>query len=343
MAFLLHLRNIYYRAEKYKVKKDGEFIRKKGKLVYYIKKKSLGKNKHTALKLLVEYNENRLSHKYGITNPDKSWQDFVEEYLTYSKTNKSARTTLKDTQTIGIFNRFKSINRISEFNRQILEEYKAHRKELGKKSSTINRELGTLLSMGKRLVEFGYLNENPLIGVKCIPFSKNGKLRFLDASEVKRLLTCQCPAWLKTAIYLGYYCGLRRGEVAHLEWSDISFERKRLTINPKENWHPKTYEIRSLTICDKLYKYLDKIKNKSGNVIMHSEDVLTTMTRKLFKKLGISSASFHTLRHTFASKLAIEGIDIYRISKMLGHSRVETTTIYSHLQPQHYDEAVEKL
>ncbi|OQA92180.1 MAG: Tyrosine recombinase XerD [Elusimicrobia bacterium ADurb.Bin231] len=67
------------------------------------------------------------------------------------------------------------------------------------------------------------------------------------------------------------------------------------------------------------------------------------MARKIMKKAGIPGSSFHTLRHTFASSLAIAGVDLYRISKLLGHSSIKTTEIYAHLQPSDLIETIKKL
>ena len=51
----------------------------------------------------------------------------------------------------------------------------------------------------------------------------------------------------------------------------------------------------------------------------------------------------HTLRHTFASHLVMSGVDLPTVSKLMGHSDIETTMIYAHLAPEHLADAVNKL
>jgi site-specific recombinase XerD len=65
--------------------------------------------------------------------------------------------------------------------------------------------------------------------------------------------------------------------------------------------------------------------------------------KKVFKKAQIKDVSFHTLRHTFASYLVINGISIYTVSKLLGHSKIETTMIYAHLSKEHLKASVDSL
>jgi site-specific recombinase XerD len=69
----------------------------------------------------------------------------------------------------------------------------------------------------------------------------------------------------------------------------------------------------------------------------------SSLFRKYARLAGITDASAHTLRHTFASYLAMAGVDLYTIAKLLGHSDVSTTQIYAHLLPDTLRNAVNKL
>ena len=60
----------------------------------------------------------------------------------------------------------------------------------------------------------------------------------------------------------------------------------------------------------------------------------------LRKKAGIDKGSLHSLRHSFASHMAMAGVDLYRIGKMMGHSSVVTTQIYAHLLPSSLRDAI---
>ena len=61
------------------------------------------------------------------------------------------------------------------------------------------------------------------------------------------------------------------------------------------------------------------------------------------KKSGIINFRFHDLRHTFASHLVMKGVDLATVKKLMGHSDIETTMIYSHLAQDHLSDVVSKL
>jgi site-specific recombinase XerD len=66
-------------------------------------------------------------------------------------------------------------------------------------------------------------------------------------------------------------------------------------------------------------------------------------TGDLFAGLGIADASFHSLRHTAASWLVMQGVDLYAVGQLLGHRTPRTTQRYAHLSPQYMAGAVGKL
>lgn len=70
---------------------------------------------------------------------------------------------------------------------------------------------------------------------------------------------------------------------------------------------------------------------------------LTTYTRRVFKRLGIPDASFHTLRHTAASWMVQQGVDLYGVGQILGHKTPRMTQRYAHLSPDYMASAVGKL
>jgi integrase len=70
---------------------------------------------------------------------------------------------------------------------------------------------------------------------------------------------------------------------------------------------------------------------------------LSVYTRRVFNRLGIKDASFHTLRHTSASWLVQQGVDLYAVGQLLGHKTPRMTQRYAHLSPDYMAGAVGKL
>ena len=65
--------------------------------------------------------------------------------------------------------------------------------------------------------------------------------------------------------------------------------------------------------------------------------------KRALKKAGIKDFTFHDLRHTFASHLVMNGVDLYVVQRLLGHSTIELTQRYAHLDPRQFKEAIGKL
>jgi len=176
-----------------------------------------------------------------------------------------------------------------------------------------------------------------------------GKIDFYTSEELKILLENINDTW-KLIVLLGARAGLRRGEIFNLQWSDIDFNRNLISIVQKNDWSPKTYQSRYVPISEDLLMLLKKysdnkkeeyiIKNKSGHKF--DLDVATAYFIKIIKKLNLRG-SLHTLRHTFASHLAQAGESLYTISKLLGHTSIQTTEIYAHLCQNTYQTAINKL
>ena len=117
---------------------------------------------------------------------------------------------------------------------------------------------------------------------------------------------------------------------------------------------PKTGE-REIPIGEQLYNLLKKHKDqnesglKSRFVFPHRDGgkikiKLRDKIIEIARDANIEDLTkIHTLRHTFASHLVMQGIDLPTVRKLMGHSDIQTTMIYAHLAPDHLDAAVDKL
>lgn len=144
----------------------------------------------------------------------------------------------------------------------------------------------------------------------------------------------------------GARAGLRRGEMAQLKWQYVDFANRQLYIEPN-----KTENGRYVPMVADLYTALETAQKhaKSEYVIMvgsaesrASKDFITTYYSHFTRKLPFK-CYLHKLRHTFASHLVQNGVDLYRVSKLLGHSSIKMTEIYAHLAPADLKSAVTKL
>lgn len=145
---------------------------------------------------------------------------------------------------------------------------------------------------------------------------------------------------------------MRKSELESLTWSDIDFNRKRIKIRCKDDWSPKTSE-REIPINNGLLELLLNRRQKDKGLCQYvfhrnGEKIDPNLLRRqliaLVKQCELADLTkIHTLRHTFASHLVMGGVDLPTVKKLLGHTNIDTTMIYSHLADEHVDKAVEGL
>ena len=281
---------------------------------------------------------------------DKELPHLFIEFLKSSKTNHAPSSFKRYRAIINNFETFLEgfpyLKKISQLTPKTFEDYKSFRRGQGASNKTINVELQTLRAMFNLAVNWGYTKENPTKGIKMLKEDKQRLPRFLDKEEVNVLLE-NCGEKLYPIFYTFLYTGMRKGELENLEWADIDLKRKRIKIRIKDSWRPKTTE-REIPINTSLTTLLKKHKKtQQGRYVFHKEGkkIEPNSLRKKFiritKKCGFPEVTkLHTLRHTYASHLAMKGETIRVIKEILGHSDIKTTMIYAHLAEKHVDSAV---
>ena len=311
-------------------------------------RKRVGRSKKLAELALADVQVKLERRELGFQTKDKNLADFFAEYLDYAKTNKTHTSYVRNEIVLRTFKEFAKVERLRAITPQLIEDYKKARLEGGTMPSTINTELNTIRATLNRAGYLNYLARNPCRQVKKLKAPRK-QVRFLSKEEIHKLLAAgngRLGPMLETFLYTG----LRRDELTHLAWSDIDFERRIVAVQAKDGWHPKDYEVRHIPMAPRLYELLRGLlgdrsewvfSNRDGGV--NSGHALSRDVRKLMKYCGIKGASLHTLRHTFASHLVMNGTDVYTVQKLLGHSSIKTTEIYAHLAPDFLKAAVERL
>jgi integrase/recombinase XerD len=155
--------------------------------------------------------------------------------------------------------------------------------------------------------------------------------------ELRRLF--KAPQRLKQRVLLSliYSAGLRVSEVCKLMISDVDFDRRQIHIRESKN-NKSRYVVLSDYIAKGLKQYIEGAKPKGflfngrqkGDPMGHS--AVQQSFRLAMKKAAISKdACVHTLRHSFATHLLEQGVDIVTIKEQLGHAHIQTTMIYLHV------------
>ena len=195
----------------------------------------------------------------------------------------------------------------------------------------------------------------------------------VEVREMFRLLVSE-PIQYKTMIMMLVYTGMRRGELAGLEWKDVDFDKKQISVVRSSQYignkqliakEPKTHSgHRRITIgsdvCELLQEYKrwqNENRLKLGDQWVNTDrlftqwngapiypDTISGWFTDFIKRKGLRKVSLHSLRHTHATLLISEGTDIRTVSSRLGHAQTSTTlNIYTHALMSKDAEAAERL
>ncbi len=139
-----------------------------------------------------------------------------------------------------------------------------------------------------------------------------------------------------------YSSGIRLNELLSLQVRDIDFDRK-LIIVKKGKGKKDRQSVLSGVLKSFLHHYLDrycpvKYLFEGQNSGRYSASSVQSIMKKAVNKAGVKKhATVHTLRHSFATHLLENGTDIRFIQELLGHKRLETTQIYTHISKISFD------
>ena len=163
--------------------------------------------------------------------------------------------------------------------------------------------------------------------------------------EVKQLFSRCCDLRQLAVISLLYGCGMRCGEVQQLKLSDIERKNNRILIRQgkgnKDRYVQLPFNVlKHLEDYYRAYRpsnYLFESKQYIGKAL-HQRSI-QTIVNSAMTNAGFVSGKFtsHSLRHSYATHLLDMGCDIHSIKTLLGHSKIETTMIYLHLQQSKRD------
>lgn len=212
------------------------------------------------------------------------------------------------------------------------------------------------------------INRNPCDFVETPKKSKEFKAKFVHPGDIERYLDAFRGHYLYPAVCLAMFCGLRRGEVLGLQWNDIDWRNKTFFVRHNMTDDglvtPKSGETRTVPLTDAISKIIREQKKRQkrfmetfwdeyfrSDFVVTYDDGTLIKPRALsknfafvLKKAGLEPIRFHDLRHTAASLMVHEGIELKTISEILGHSSISITAdIYGHVIEEKKKQAAQKL
>jgi integrase len=269
--------------------------------------------------------------------------DLEREYLQYSKTNKAENTCEIIQLALWKLREFADDIAIEDVNFQLIEKFKTWRLR-HVNGTTTNITLRALKAAFEYAVKIGWLEKNPFRGVKQVHVPEPEYAVYLTEDEVHQLLAAIPDAEFKRLIRFFLLTGCRRTEGTSIEWRDVDLEKRTLIIR---STFTKTKKNRVLQIGDKLHALLmEQGPKKQGKVFPRwKSGSVTVMFRRYAGNCKFGrKITVHSLRHTATVGFLMAGIDMFTVSRILGHTSIKVTeSVYAHIPVEHKRDAMDRL
>lgn len=346
--------------------RDGKY-RQKTKLVY-------GKDEATLTEMRLQF---ELSNETPVQTVTIG--SLFNEYLIAKKHEVRESTLDKSSRIINyhILPYLKNI-KLLDLNAKNLQQWKNTIGELELKTKTKNNIYSEFRSLLNFAVKMEYISSNPLTKIgnfkDVLDFAKSqDTLHYYTAEQFKSFITyakSQCNSLNDWGYYIffniAFYTGMRKGEINALKWTDIegnilhvrrSVNLKQKGVSVVETPPKNKTSYRDLQMPKQLIEILEEHKKRQktlktfsddfricGGVKCLSDTSISNFNRKCARDTELPHIRIHDFRHTHATLLINEGINIQEIARRLGHSKVEQTwNTYAHLYPREEERAIKVL
>jgi integrase len=283
----------------------------------------------------------------GRKRKDVTFEQAKEAFLAWTVANKKPNTVRSYRECLTRLSESPLFagKRLSQITPWAVERYKQERAP--KARVHVNRELAILRNVVNRMREWQkYEGMNPVGGNKVFLKEPRTRLRYIKPEEEAALLDAADEP-VRTVILMGLYTGLRiKAELLHLRWVDVDLKRGELTVQAA---YAKNGTTRNVPLNSLVREALGRLKAQAADefLFLNERGLRLRDIDGAFaaarKKAGLSGVTPHTTRHTFASRLAMEGVDLRTIQELGGWKTLSQVGRYSHLSESHKAEAVERI
>lgn len=321
------------------------FLFKRGKGNYYIcyhskegTKRTVStkkKTKNEALKFLVNF-EKEIEKRNTEEPPSISLDKFRLEFLRNAERTKTEKTVKAYKTTFNFLEKqFGNVN-IDSISNSDIKKYLEQRFTSSSVFSA-RKDLINLKAAFRYAFEEHYIKSNPCIGIKQYKIPERQPLYF-SKQDYEKLLKVIDDVEFKNLVMIAANTGLRQMELLTLQWTQIDLTARNIILD--QHTHiTKSKKIRSVPINDNICPVLLEMQKHAttDNLFSYTGRNISVLVSQKFKSYVTKAKlnptlHFHSLRHSFASWLVQGGINIFLVSKLLGHADIKTTQIYSHLR-----------
>jgi len=279
-------------------------------------------------------------------------QSFTEEYRAYIKSNRANKTLIGvDLVIKKLLSYFSPIKTLDSFELKDAERFlDSLKKNAPKGIYNYHRTIRAMWNKGK---QWNYVTENPFEKVQ-LKKRQLGKPVFVTENQLEDILKKISTEVVRDAVMTAFYSGCRLGEIVNLTWQDVKLNDDLLLIGNKDYetkgrkqrvvpLHPKVKQI----IIKKFPKIIKREKHyvfSKENGYSFTSDYFSRSFKRACRQAGVEEEiHFHCLRHGAATRMIMNGAPLPAVQRILGHSNIQTTMIYTHPGIEDLREAVNKL
>jgi integrase len=274
-----------------------------------------------------------------------TFADFIEER--YRPARTSQKRSPKDDESIFRVHLIPAFGTLplTAITTARVEDFKSRLLQAGRSAHTIANILGLLSAILRYAMDLEILYRLPKIKRPRIYQKEPACLK--NSGDVKKFLQVAGDvggAFPYVLFATAIYTGLRAGELFGLEWSDVDFSRRLITV--RRSWNKETTKsgkTRHVPILNVLRAILAEWKLESegrwvfptstGTQHTPTPRVTKGVLQETLKVAGLPRMRFHDLRHSFASQWVANGGDLFKLQKILGHADQQMVMRYAHLAP----------
>lgn len=276
----------------------------------------------------------------GHHDADKGkFTDAAGEYLSYYQQNHKPHSAVRMRTSLRGLCAALGSKRLNEISPFLIESYKAQRKELGYADATVNGDLRCLKNLYNLGIKWGWVGDNPVRQVKLFR-ENNARDRWLTLEEQEALLA-YCDQKLKTFVIAAVDTGFRAGELQSLRWLDVDLQRRSVLV---ASGYTKNGDPRTNPMTERLEQALREWKQATGGngySLVFGKYRYREPFVQARNAAGLGKdVVFHSLRHTYITRLTIAGADIRTVQELAGHKTIAMTMRYAHLAPAQKRRAV---
>lgn len=261
------------------------------------------------------------------------------EVLEYAKNNMANSTYELYKKAINNLINFLGNKRIANVTYLELEKFKNHRAETVSKTSA-NMEIRTIKAIMNFAVKSDFILKNPAANIKQFRLPEKEKMSF-SKQDLEQVFNVITDPIIGRIVIFALNTGLRLSEILNIQIKDINYEERYITIRNKADFKTKTGKIRLIPFSEGSERIVSPFKGKSGDRYLFSfkgsirlnKDYVSQKFKKYLRIAGLPEKfHFHCLRHTFITNLIKAGAPINFVKELAGHSDIQTTMCYVHIE-----------